>query len=67
MSTRLPTGGVLSTDTGLALQDAIAALNSLQTNFAIINAMRQSGRVLNEQSIPETIEWCRKIGHKVSC
>ncbi|KAF3483968.1 folylpolyglutamate synthase [Arthroderma uncinatum] len=45
---------------------AIAALNSLQTNFSIINAMRQSGRVLNEQSIPETIEWCRKIGHKPS-
>ncbi|OJJ44621.1 hypothetical protein ASPZODRAFT_153533 [Penicilliopsis zonata CBS 506.65] len=45
---------------------AIAALNSLQSNFAIIDKLRKSGKVLNEQSIPETVEWLRRIGYQPS-
>ena len=46
-------------------QDALTALNTLQSNFSIINAIRQSGRGMNKQAIPEMIEWCRKIGYEV--
>lgn len=46
-------------------QDAIAALNSLQSNFAVVDAIRKSGRAMNQQAIPEMIEWCRKIGYEV--
>ncbi|KAI9797710.1 MAG: Folylpolyglutamate synthetase [Piccolia ochrophora] len=44
--------------------DAITALNSLQTNFATIDAVRKSGKTVNHQSIPEMIEYCRRIGHE---
>ncbi|KAL1961027.1 hypothetical protein VTO42DRAFT_4915 [Malbranchea cinnamomea] len=47
-------------------QDAIAALNSLQSNFAIVDAIRKSGKSLNLQSIPEMIEWCQKLGYQPS-
>jgi folylpolyglutamate synthase len=47
------------------LQEAIAALNSLQSNFAIVDAIRKSGLGMNQQAIPEMIEWCRKIGYEV--
>lgn len=48
-------------------QDAIAALNSLQTNFAIVEELRrtQSRKEMNERSIPETVEWLRRIGYQV--
>ncbi|KAA6410105.1 MAG: folylpolyglutamate synthase [Lasallia pustulata] len=46
--------------------DAVAALNTLQSNYAVVNAIRASGRSLNKQSIPEMIEWCRKIGYEPS-
>ena len=48
-----------------SLQDAVAALNTIQSNYAIVNAIRTSGRSLNKQAIPEMIEWCRKIGYEV--
>ncbi|KIW72217.1 hypothetical protein PV04_00427 [Phialophora macrospora] len=46
--------------------DAVNALNTLQSNFAIVDAIRKSGRALNEQAIPEMIEWCRRVGYKPS-
>ncbi|MCJ1224747.1 Folylpolyglutamate synthetase [Toensbergia leucococca] len=46
--------------------DAVAALNTLQTNFAVIDAFRKSGGNANAQAIPETIEWCRRIGYEPS-
>lgn len=48
-------------------QDAIAALNSLQTNFAIIEELRKSNKRgdLNKLSIPEMVEWLRRIGYQV--
>lgn len=46
-------------------QAAVAALNSLQSNFAIVDAIRKSGGGMNQQAIPEMIEWCKKIGYQV--
>lgn len=42
----------------------MTCLNTLQSNFAIVDAIRKSGRKLNEQAIPEMVEWCRKIGYE---
>ncbi|KAK4693352.1 folylpolyglutamate synthase, partial [Lecanoromycetidae sp. Uapishka_2] len=49
-----------------ALQEAVQALNTLQSNFATIDAIRKSGRSMNKNSIPEMIEWCRRIGYEPS-
>ncbi|KIX00479.1 uncharacterized protein Z518_10619 [Rhinocladiella mackenziei CBS 650.93] len=48
------------------MEDAIASLNTLQSNFAIVDAIRKSGRKMNDQAIPEMIGWCRKIGYEPS-
>ncbi|KAI4637793.1 hypothetical protein J4E83_000611 [Alternaria metachromatica] len=45
---------------------AVAALNTLQSNFSIVDAIRKSGRGMNQQAIPEMIEWCRKAGYEPS-
>ncbi|KAH4944813.1 folylpolyglutamate synthase [Parastagonospora nodorum] len=45
---------------------AVAALNTLQSNFSIVDAIRKSGRGMNKQAIPEMIEWCHKIGYEPS-
>lgn len=43
------------------------ALNSLQTNYAIVEELRKSvsRKEMNERSIPETVEWLQRIGYKV--
>jgi len=46
-------------------QDAIAALNNLQSNFSVVDAIRKSGKGMNQQAIPEMIEWCQKLGYEV--
>ncbi|TKA64445.1 hypothetical protein B0A49_04252 [Cryomyces minteri] len=43
---------------------AVAALNTLQSNFSIVDAIRKSGRGMNKQAIPEMVEWCHKIGYE---
>lgn len=45
---------------------AISSLNTLQSNFAIVEAIRKAGPQKNEQAIPEMIEWCRRIGYEPS-
>ncbi|KAF7597211.1 Folylpolyglutamate synthetase [Aspergillus hancockii] len=47
---------------------AIAALNSLQTNFSVVQQLRESGdrQAMNLRSIPETVEWLRRIGYQPS-
>ncbi|KAF2110442.1 putative tetrahydrofolylpolyglutamate synthase [Lophiotrema nucula] len=45
---------------------AVAALNTLQSNFSIVDAIRKSGKGMNKQAIPEMLEWCRKIGYEPS-
>ena len=47
------------------MQDAVGALNTLQSNFATVDAIRKSGRSMNKNAIPEMIEWCRRIGYEV--
>ncbi|QGA19397.1 hypothetical protein EYB26_007086 [Talaromyces marneffei] len=51
---------------GRTYDEAISSLNTLQSNFAIVNAFRQSGGAKNRYAIPEMIEWCRKIGYEPS-
>ncbi|KAL8948619.1 MAG: hypothetical protein Q9222_005214, partial [Ikaeria aurantiellina] len=46
--------------------DAVTALNTLQTNAAAIAAVRKAGQSLNVQSIPEMNEWTRRIGYEPS-
>ena len=46
-------------------QDAVASLNTLQSNFAVVDAIRKTGRGMNKHAIPEMVDWCRKIGYKV--
>ncbi|KAF2264392.1 FolC bifunctional protein [Lojkania enalia] len=43
---------------------AIAALNTLQSNFSVVDAIRKSGNGMNKQAIPEMLEWCRKVGYE---
>ncbi|KAI9825872.1 MAG: Folylpolyglutamate synthetase [Thelocarpon impressellum] len=45
-------------------KDAVAALNTLQSNFATVNAIRKSGNGMNKNAIPEMIEWCRRAGYE---
>lgn len=44
---------------------AIAALNTLQSNHATVDAVRKLGPGANAQAIPEVVEWCRRIGYQV--
>lgn len=47
-------------------KEAIHALNTLQSNFATIDAVRKSGINRNSMLMPEMIEWVRRIGYKPS-
>ncbi|KAI4126308.1 MAG: hypothetical protein LQ338_003817 [Usnochroma carphineum] len=49
---------------GRTYSDAVTALNTLQTNSAVMEAMRKAGTNLNKQAIPEMIEWCRRAGYE---
>lgn len=44
---------------------AVAALNSLQSNFSIVDAIRKMGPGWNKLAIPEMISWVRRIGYEV--
>ncbi|KAL8700610.1 MAG: hypothetical protein Q9201_005352 [Fulgogasparrea decipioides] len=44
--------------------EAVAALNTLQTNSAVIDSIRKLGKSLNTQAITEMIEWCRRVGYE---
>ncbi|KAF2218941.1 putative tetrahydrofolylpolyglutamate synthase [Elsinoe ampelina] len=43
---------------------AVQALNTLQSNFQIVDAIRKSGRGMNQNAIPEMIEWTKRIGYE---
>ncbi|KAF2020347.1 FolC bifunctional protein [Aaosphaeria arxii CBS 175.79] len=45
---------------------AVAALNTLQSNFSVVDAIRKSGKGMNKLAIPEMLEWLKKIGYKPS-
>ena len=44
---------------------AVQALNSLQSNFSIVEAIRKLGPGWNQLAIPEMIGWVRRIGYEV--
>lgn len=46
--------------------DAVNALNTLQSNFATIDAIRKSGGKANNAAIPEMLEWVRRSGYQPS-
>ncbi|KAF3164734.1 Folylpolyglutamate synthetase [Orbilia oligospora] len=46
--------------------DAITALNSFQSNFAALEALRKNPGYSNQKSLPEMIEWFRRAGYKPS-
>jgi folylpolyglutamate synthase len=46
-------------------RDAIDALNSLQTNAAVLEAVRAAGSKLNPNAIPEMIDYLRRVGLEV--
>ncbi|TID27878.1 FolC bifunctional protein [Venturia nashicola] len=45
---------------------AITALNTLQTNFSILGAIKKSGRSMNGQAIPQMIDFAKRIGYQPS-
>jgi folylpolyglutamate synthase len=45
------------------VQDAVTALNSLQTNSSILEQLRKSGGRMNTTSLPEMREWLRRINY----
>ncbi|OCH87911.1 FolC bifunctional protein [Obba rivulosa] len=47
-------------------QDAVACLNSLQSNAATLEAVRASGGRLSEFAIPEMVEYLGRIGYNTS-
>jgi hypothetical protein len=50
---------------GRSYADAIARLNSLQSNVATLDALRASGGRMTEFAIPEMVEYLVRIGHEV--
>ncbi|KAL8980531.1 MAG: hypothetical protein Q9177_005854 [Variospora cf. flavescens] len=44
--------------------DAVAALNTLQSNSTTIDNIRKAGKNPNLQAIPEMIEWCHRTGYE---
>lgn len=46
--------------------DAVHALNNLQTNFAAIDAIRKAGVKANDLAIPQMVEWIRRAGYQPS-
>lgn len=57
------TSSTQSTDSR-SYSDAIASLNTLQSNAAVIEQIRLSGGKLNELAMPEFIEYLSLLGYK---
>jgi folylpolyglutamate synthase len=55
----------MSTAPILTYRDAIDALNSLQTNAAVLEAVRAAGAKLNPNAITEMIDYLRRVGLEV--
>ena len=52
--------------TGRTYADAIALLDSLQSNNAIVSSISGAPRDMNLDAIPEMLDWTRKAGYDVS-
>src|ERR1700761_3205887 len=44
---------------------AVAALNTLQSNASMLEAIKKLGPGSNKQALPEMREWVRRIGYEV--
>lgn len=44
---------------------AVTALNGLQSNFSIVEAIRKAGPGWNQRALPEMIVWVRRVGYEV--
>jgi folylpolyglutamate synthase len=44
---------------------AVQALNGLQSNYAIVEAIRKAGPGSNKLAIPEMIAYIRRVGYEV--
>lgn len=44
---------------------AVAALNTLQSNFSAVEAIKKLGPGWNKQALPEMREYARRIGYEV--
>lgn len=49
--------------TGRSFRDALALLDTLQTNQQVVKSISASGRNANEAAIPEMREWLRRAGY----
>jgi len=52
---------------GRSYKDAIDLLNTLQSNAATLEAIKESGAQTRSLAIPEMIEYLERIGYKVRC
>jgi hypothetical protein len=44
---------------------AVEALNALQSNFSVVEAIKLKGPGWNKLALPEMREWVRRIGYEV--
>jgi folylpolyglutamate synthase len=58
-------GRRMSTTPSRTYKDAIDALNTLQTNAAVLEVVRAAGAKLNPNAIPEMIDYLRRVGLEV--
>lgn len=63
--TTTTTAAASNTTTGRDYNAAVAALNGLQSNFSIVEALRKAGPTKNSRAIPEMLSWVQRIGHEV--
>jgi len=54
--------GLFSTD---SCQDAVTALNSLQTSFAVLQERRKRGTKMDDSAVGEMKQWISRAGHAV--
>lgn len=65
MSSTPANASVAGSTSHRSYSDAIDALNTLQSNAAVIAAIRASGGKLNDFAIPEMVEYLGRIGYSV--
>lgn len=51
--------------TGRDYNAAVTALNGLQSNFSVVEAIRKQGPGSNKHALPDMIDWVRRIGYEV--
>ena len=57
---------LMTSNTKRSYADAIALLDSLQSNREVVSSIAEAPRDLNLDAIPEMLEWTRRAGYDVS-